>query len=127
MTNFKTPKENAEETDRAEYAEGRDIMFAIGAENPYQALMELDKLYKSVDESERGLMAVMKALSAEYDRLMNRANEMQRHMAGLAAQLARAGSYDHKAKNEVILSVVARLLDLSGDNLNGKDEDDIPF
>lgn len=54
---------------------------------------------------------------------------LQRSMNAWAQRLARAGEYDHKGKNEVLLRVIADLLATASRNLSEKllDNDDIPF
>jgi len=53
------------------------------------------------------LMQTYKATVDERDGYINR---LVRLHIDLAAELARVGSYDHRAKNEAILAVIARLL-----------------
>jgi len=48
-------------------------------------------------------------------------------MRDCALDLARAGNYAHKEKNEVILAVVARLLAFGDEPKKPRDMDDIPF
>jgi len=54
---------------------------------------------------------------------------MQRSMNAWAQRLARAGEYDHKGKNEVLLRVIADLLATAARNFSEQFPvgDDIPF
>lgn len=135
MTKFEKPESELAngffdpdgEVDRADYQTGRDIMAALNATNPYAALIELDKMWMSLNKHTAGVEAVQKTLAEDYDNLLKSAKGMQNLMRGIAAQLARAGSYDHRAKNEVLLGVVARLLDMSDEDLTRDNGGEIPF
>lgn len=63
---------------------------------------------------------------ADRDRVMA---AMQRSMLAWAQRLARAGEYDHKGKNEVLLRVIADLLATAARNFSDQfpDNDQIPF
>lgn len=51
----------------------------------------------------------------------------QAQCRGLALDLARAGDYDHKGKNERILQVITSLLEMATRRSVARDMDDIPF
>lgn len=57
-------------------------------------------------------------------------DQMQQDVTGIARDLAQAGGYAHKEKNEFILGAIYRLLNLANWTLNPprmRDMDDIPF
>jgi len=53
--------------------------------------------------------------------------DFQRFMRHHAKRLALAGSYDHKGKNEVMMSAIAALLSVSEDAINVTRSDEVPF
>lgn len=85
----------------------------------------------------KSLQYNMEKNSDDYDRelaltgrLTQALRDERAFLGRLALRLARAGSYDHKGKNEVILEVIASLLAQSArepETLIARDMDDIPF
>jgi len=80
------------------------------------------------------LQREIEAQSNEYDRALAELQEtkalmgdFQRFVRHHARRLALAGSYDHKGKNEVLLSVIAALLDAAENAINVTRSDDVPF
>lgn len=69
---------------------------------------------KLVTENQRAQIEALRLELAEKDgeifHLHKSSARLSRAMIDMAADLARAGSYDHKSKNEAILAVVYRLL-----------------
>jgi len=96
---------------------GKKIIEALDAIDHWDALHKLDAMYIALDRENKSLNAGYEALSNNYATLYadnernTRSIQALRGIAiDLAAQLARAGDYAHKEKNEVILRVVTRLL-----------------
>lgn len=97
---------------------------------------EAQERLEAAQEVSRGLQARIalansiiesyKDTVADRDRVLM---AMQRAMRAWAQRLARAGEYDHKGKNEVLLRVVADLLATAERNFSAdfSDNDDIPF
>jgi len=66
----------------------------------------------------------LKDTIAERDALLL---DFQRFMRHHARRLAVAGSYDHKGKNEVLLSVIGGLLDAAENAIRVTTVEDVPF
>lgn len=85
----------------------------------------------------QSLQRNMELNALDFDRELALTQRLRRDLVGerafmgrLALRLARAGSYDHKGKNEVLLDVIADLLAQSArvpETATDADHDDIPF
>jgi len=97
---------------------------AMSAEERLQSAAEV------VEDLQRRLrladvvIQTLKDTIAERDALLL---DFQRFMRHHAKRLALAGSYDHKGKNEVMMSIIAALLSVSEDAINVTRSDDVPF
>lgn len=79
-----------------------------------------DSLVKEMEQASEVIANVRRELVDTHE-------HYQRVAVEIAARLASAGSYDHRAKNEAILSAVARLLAQGTNRVGHGDMDDIPF
>lgn len=128
MSKFSKENTITEIVDAETFAESAKIVDALDETTIDAALVKLDGMYLHLDKENRGLQAVHKAVVKQCDEMTAKNARNARILIEYAAQLARAGSYDHKSKNEAILSVVASLLSLSsGMQESDIPEDDIPF
>jgi len=96
-------------------------------------------LQNAVEEELRTdvIMALQREIevqSNEHDRALAEIKELnallldfQRFMRHHARRLAVAGSYDHKGKNEVLLSVIGGLLDAAENAIRVTTVEDVPF
>jgi len=100
--------------------------------NIYQLLERLDNAQQVV----KALQRELDIRSDEHDGVLAELQErnqiikaLQRSMNAWAQRLARAGEYDHKGKNEVLLRVIADLLATAARNFSEQfpDDDQIPF
>jgi len=102
----------------------------LSAAQLYERLQGAKLVTANLQRQIDGMKIVHGAVSDECIRRGETIKGERAFMARLALRLARAGSYDHKGKNEVILDVVADLLATSARevvNAAARDMDDIPF
>lgn len=97
------------------FGEMKDLHGAVALDELSQdQLLERLEGAKLVTENQRAQIEALRLELAEKDgeifHLHKSAARQGRAMTDMAADLARAGSYDHKSKNEVILAVIYRLL-----------------
>jgi len=100
--------------------------------NIYQLLERLDNAQQVVQAQQARITLANSVIESLQETVSDRdavLAAMQRSMSQWAQRLARAGEYDHKGKNEVLLRVIADLLATAARNFSEQfpDMEDVPF
>lgn len=100
--------------------------------NIYQLLERLENAQQVVQGQQARITLANSVIESYQETVRDRdavLAAMQRSMNAWAQRLARAGEYDHKGKNEVLLRVIADLLATAARNFSEEftDTDEIPF
>lgn len=107
--------------------EAEAVQDVIDAETTLERLVPAFEAYRKQCENAK---IVHSEVAAECARRGEKMKRYADRMRDLALELARVGSYDHKGKNEAILSAVASLLSFANGMVEkpaAQDMDDIPF
>lgn len=92
-----------------------------------QMIVELGRQVSRLSTENEMLNGGIAHSMKEHSKAAAKASMFNGIMRDCALDLARAGNYAHKEKNEVILAVVARLLAFGDEPEKPRDMDDIPF
>jgi len=100
--------------------------------NIYQLLERLENAQQVVQAQQARITLANSVIESYQETVRDRdavLAAMQRSMNQWAQRLARAGEYDHKGKNEVLLRVIADLLATAARNFSEQfpPDDQIPF
>jgi len=116
-----------DEIDPSDAMEAGKIMTALDTDNPYLALIRLDKFYTQAEKEKAGLEAANKIIVGQCDQTEGILKFYRAQAGEIAANLAHLGELPHKEKNEGILRAVARLIDLAMANNLDRETGEIPF
>jgi len=104
-----------------------DISEAMGVSEWASCIVILHNMIHQQEEDIKRLTAGVNHAMTAQTKAEKTVLNMQYMQMDCAADLARAGGYDHKSKNEVILAVVARLLAYGNNPLRSAYDDNVPF
>lgn len=117
--------ENMHQERRAAYA----IVHKLGATDFIDTIIRLDKMLTLAMQDLEGTRLLRLDAEKSADNLAGILDMYRRQCLDIASQLSHAGDLTHKEKNDAILRVIARLIDLAVSNgrHTEKAAQDIPF